>query len=127
MAGLFVSRNFERKKMASFKSTIAGKCPICEQGDIFERKGNILLLQVPKMHTSCQVCGYTFEKEPGYFLGAMYVSYGMTIIEMLVLFMATFWFVPLSLFFVIILGALVLFSFFNFRVARIVWINLFPY
>lgn len=113
--------------MASFQSTIAGKCPRCEKGDIFERKGNILFLQVPKMHESCNECGYRFEKEPGYFLGAMYVSYAMTVVEMLLIFVATFWFVPLSLFFVFILGGLVLLSFFNFRVARVIWINLFPY
>lgn len=79
------------------------------------------------MHESCPVCGYKFEKEPGYFLGAMYVSYGMTVIEMLALFFATYWIVPLGVFFVIIFGGLILTSFFNFRVARIFWINMFPY
>lgn len=113
--------------MATLRTALAGKCPKCEQGEIFERKGSILLLKVPKMHENCPVCGYKFEKEPGYFLGAMYVSYGMTIIEMLVIFFATYWFVPQAVFFSLILGALVLFSFFNFRVARILWINLFPY
>jgi uncharacterized protein (DUF983 family) len=113
--------------MATFSSTVAGKCPKCEKGAIFAQKGSILLLKVPKMNETCPVCGYKFEKEPGYFLGAMYVSYGMTIIEMLTVFIATFWFVPLSVFFAIVLGTLVLCSFFNFRMARIIWINLFPY
>ncbi len=113
--------------MASFQSTIKGKCPNCEKGDIFESNGNIFLLRVPRMHEKCSECGYRFEKEPGYFLGAMYVSYGLTILEMFVVFFATFWFVPLWLFFTLILTTLVIFSFFNFRWARIIWINLFPY
>ncbi|MDH4474667.1 MAG: DUF983 domain-containing protein [Fluviicola sp.] len=113
--------------MASFHSTITGKCPNCEKGDIFERNGNIFLLRVPKMHEKCTECGYRFEKEPGYFLGAMYVSYGLTILEMFVVFFATFWFVPLWLFFTLIFTTLVVFSLFNFRWARIIWINLFPY
>ena len=113
--------------MATVASALKGKCPKCEKGDIFREKGNILLLKVPKMNEHCEVCGYKFDKEPGYFLGAMYVSYGLTILEMLVLFLATFWYVPLAAFFAIILGALVLFSFFNFRLARVIWINLFPY
>lgn len=116
-----------KKAMATIRTALEGKCPKCEKGEIFERKGNIFLLQVPKMHDKCPVCGYRYEKEPGYFLGAMYVSYGMTIIEMLALFFATYWFVPLGVFFAIIFGALVLTSFFNFRVARVFWINLFPY
>jgi uncharacterized protein (DUF983 family) len=113
--------------MATIRTALAGKCPKCEKGDIFERKGNIFLLQIPKMHGQCPVCGYKFEKEPGYFLGAMYVSYGMTILEMLVIFFATYWFVPLAVFFTIVFVAMVAFSFFNFRVARIFWINMFPY
>jgi len=104
-----------------------GKCPNCEKGAIFEKKGNIFLLRIPKMHENCLECGYKFEKEPGYFLGAMYISYGFTVIEMLAVFFATYWFVSLSVFFVIILGTLVLLSLFNYRIARTIWIILFPY
>ena len=31
------------------------------------------------MHESCPVCGLRFEREEGYFLGAMYFSYGLSI------------------------------------------------
>ena len=27
------------------------------------------------MHETCPVCDHRFEREPGYFVGAMYVSY----------------------------------------------------
>jgi len=30
---------------------------------------------MPKMYEYCLVCGLKFEREPGYFLGAMYISY----------------------------------------------------
>jgi uncharacterized protein (DUF983 family) len=33
----------------------------------------------PKMHESCPVCGLKFEREPGYFLGAMYISYALAL------------------------------------------------
>lgn len=113
--------------MASFQSTLAGKCPKCEKGDIFASKGNIFLLKVPKMNEHCPVCNYTFDKEPGYFLGSMYVSYALTIIEMLIVFGAFFRFVPLPVFFLLIALTLFLFSLFNYRIARTIWINLFPY
>ena len=32
------------------------------------------------MHECCPVCGLKFEREPGYFLGAMYISYGLALI-----------------------------------------------
>ena len=32
------------------------------------------------MNRQCPVCDIAFEREPGYFLGAMYFSYGMAVI-----------------------------------------------
>jgi len=32
------------------------------------------------MHERCPVCALKFEREPGYFLGAMYISYGVALI-----------------------------------------------
>jgi len=31
------------------------------------------------MHEACPVCGLVFEREPGFFVGAMYVSYALAI------------------------------------------------
>jgi len=32
------------------------------------------------MNATCPVCGLRFEREEGYFLGAMYVSYGLALV-----------------------------------------------
>jgi hypothetical protein len=32
------------------------------------------------MHERCPVCDLKFEREQGYFLGAMYISYGMALV-----------------------------------------------
>jgi hypothetical protein len=37
------------------------------------------------MLDNCPVCGLRFEREQGYFLGAMYVSYGLSIPPVLLL------------------------------------------
>jgi hypothetical protein len=31
------------------------------------------------MHDYCPTCGLRFNREPGYFLGAMYISYGLAL------------------------------------------------
>lgn len=31
------------------------------------------------MHDKCPVCGQTFQPEPGFYFGAMYVSYGFSV------------------------------------------------
>lgn len=45
------------------------RCPRCGQGRVFS--GTL------RMNPRCPVCGIAFEREPGYFLGAMYFSYGL--------------------------------------------------
>jgi uncharacterized protein (DUF983 family) len=47
-------------------------CPRCREGRIFPRPVYRAPLTV---FDTCSVCGLKYEREPGYFLGAMYVSY----------------------------------------------------
>ena len=53
------------------------KCPKCRKGDMFP-KGNLFHpLRFHKMHERCDVCGQSFDPEPGFYFGAMFVSYGI--------------------------------------------------
>jgi len=57
-------------------------CPRCRQGPIFRRP----VYRSPlAMRDNCPVCGLRFEREQGYFLGAMYVSYVLSIPPVLLL------------------------------------------
>jgi uncharacterized protein (DUF983 family) len=58
------------------------RCPRCRTGSIFRYS---IFSGFPKMHDRCPVCDLRFEREPGYFLGAMYVSYalGLVIVALL--------------------------------------------
>src|SRR5690349_9496369 len=51
-------------------------CPRCRAGKIFLRS---FWRGFPKMNERCPVCGLKFEREQGYFLGAMYISYGLAL------------------------------------------------
>jgi hypothetical protein len=42
------------------------------------------------MFESCSVCHLRYEREPGYFLGAMYISYGLAL-PMIALIAALLW------------------------------------
>jgi hypothetical protein len=37
------------------------------------------------MHDYCPTCGLRFNREPGYFLGAMYISYGLALVVIVAL------------------------------------------
>ena len=45
---------------------LSNKCPKCLKGDIFRR--------FLTMNKSCPDCGHVFEREPGYFTGAMFLD-----------------------------------------------------
>ena len=57
---------------------LKAKCPRCREGDMFQ----FPLFNISKfsrMHKTCPHCGQKFEVEPGFFIGAMYVSYAMSV------------------------------------------------
>ena len=54
------------------------RCPRCGAAPLFHGPF--------AMHAHCAHCGLPFEREPGYFVGAMYVNYAITILVMLATF-----------------------------------------
>lgn len=46
------------------------RCPLCGQGKLF--RGWLT------MHPECPNCRVKFEREPGFFLGSIYINYGLT-------------------------------------------------
>src|SRR5215471_19264363 len=53
-----------------FRRAIRLRCPLCGQGRLF--RGWFA------MHKQCPHCGVLFEREPGFFLGSIYINYGLT-------------------------------------------------
>jgi len=60
--------------LAKSSAMLRQRCPRCLNGPIY--RGWI------DMHERCPVCELVFEREPGYFVGALYISYGMATIVM---------------------------------------------
>ncbi len=109
--------------MSVLRGIITEKCPKCGKGKVFHKKGNPLLFQMPRMNERCPVCNHKFEKEPGYFFGSMFVSYAVTVGEMLVLFLIAFQFVENFVAIIVLIALMaILLSTFNFRLSRMIWI-----
>jgi uncharacterized protein (DUF983 family) len=58
---------------------LQGKCPRCRKGNIFTYTLSDKLFQFNKMNEICPHCEVRLEPEPGFYQGAMYVGYGITI------------------------------------------------
>lgn len=56
---------------SAFTAALRQLCPRCREGPIFSHW--------LRMHSHCPRCGLRFEREPGYFLGAMYFSYPLSV------------------------------------------------
>src|SRR5258708_38371965 len=55
-----------------------GRCPHCREGFIFKYPFS-RLRKFSEMNSTCSTCEANFEPEPGFYFGAMYVSYAFTI------------------------------------------------
>ena len=64
--------------MNTLKNIITCKCPNCGVSYVFKDQNPYNLTKLAEMHKRCPNCDKSFEKEPGFYFGAMYVSYAMT-------------------------------------------------
>lgn len=103
-------------------------CPHCEKGKVFKEKNIFFNFGFPKMNEYCPHCQYKFEKEPGYFFGAMYVNYGLTVAQAIATYViAQFFFTETFDLRIIPIIAVVIISMasFNIRLSRLLWIYIF--
>jgi predicted RNA-binding Zn-ribbon protein involved in translation (DUF1610 family) len=118
------------EELAGFKklkSILTLKCPNCGKASVFYSP-KYKVLTVPVMHETCANCGYRFHKEPGHFDGAVIVSYGLAAIEGLIAYLIAKNFIfglssSNQYFFAI--SVVLLCAMWNYRLARVIWMNIF--
>jgi hypothetical protein len=103
------------------------KCPRCHQGDVFTEKNPFNLKKIFSLYSHCSECKLKYEKEPSFFYGAMYVSYGLTSGWFIMWYIIYSYFINLeTLFFVSLLVlSIIILSPLTIRWSRLIWLNLF--
>jgi hypothetical protein len=112
------------------------KCPRCHVGEMYEDPNPYNFGKLTRMHASCSHCGEDFKREPGFFFGAAYVSYALTVavwiavLVALITFDALGWisysfFEDTLLFFASGVITLVLLLPYLYRLSRSLWLNIF--
>lgn len=48
------------------------RCPACGGGELFQG--------LFRMASGCPACGLSYEREPGFYLGSIYINYGITVV-----------------------------------------------
>lgn len=107
-----------------------GKCPCCGQGTVFVSSNPFNLSTMAAMHVHCDNCQLEFSPETGFYSGATYMSYAITVAFSCFTFAVStmlFGFMKsLSLNYVMINSILlVLFSPLFFRFSRLSWLWIF--
>ncbi|MBK0402171.1 DUF983 domain-containing protein [Adhaeribacter sp. BT258] len=103
------------------------KCPRCREGNMFP-KGTLYTTSFADMHSNCANCGQTFEPEPGYYFGAMYVSFAFNVAVFLAAMVVLYQFledVSTTLMLGVLLVTIIGFLPVIFRLSRALWISIF--
>jgi len=117
----------KNSKVSLLTSILQAKCPRCREGNMFTNK-NLYSRQFSNMHKNCTCCGQTFEPEPGFYYGAMYVSFGLsTGIFLGVIVVLNFLVTEITMAMVLIAVVIIVLGLLPvmFRLSRAVWINIF--
>lgn len=102
---------------------LKGKCPRCRKGDLFQAPP-YNYKSFYKMNDSCKICNQTFHPEPGFYFGAMYVSYAFSVawvlsVSLILIITGTFNLVLVSV--IISVGIIILLPF-MFQYSRILYL-----
>jgi uncharacterized protein (DUF983 family) len=113
------------KKGSKLYSMLNFKCPKCQEGDLFET-GTFSFQKPFDMPENCPVCHQKYYPEPGFYYGAMFISYIITgwfclfFVGFLMLILHLSWQAAFAL---LILTLAILFVWI-FRFSRAIWISL---
>ena len=114
-------------KSSKLYSIFFNKCPKCHEGQFFQTNNPYDLKKFDKMNEKCSHCGENFTPEPGFYVGAMYVSYGISVAVTSLYFFGLVIYLKVSATIVlaILVLSIILLIPISFRLSRLIWINFF--
>jgi uncharacterized protein (DUF983 family) len=122
-------------KETKLYSILNYRCPRCHEGKLFINS-RAYSMKMAEMNKRCPACGENFSREPGFYYGAAYVSYGLAIALWVSLWVALSVFDSISLmefavfedttlFLSLGIGLSIVLIPVVYRLSRAIWINLF--
>ena len=117
-----------QKSESKFTAIMKGKCPKCYQGQMFKNKNPYNPKTILDMNEKCDNCGQEFTPEPGFYYGAMYVSYALGVAVFVAVIVAYLVLAPETspgIMFATVVGALLILAPVSFRLSRKLWLHIF--
>ncbi|RZK63849.1 MAG: DUF983 domain-containing protein [Pedobacter sp.] len=113
--------------ISKLQAVVQCKCPRCRKGPIFSGATYSFKGQVTNEY--CSYCNLRFEREPGFFYVAMFISYAMNVAEMIALSIAAYvlgvalTYENLWVYIMVIIGGVFLFAPINYRYSRVMLLH----
>lgn len=110
------------------KSILSFQCPRCRKGSLFQSGSLLRPGSLFKMHTQCPHCAQSFEPEPGFYFGAMFVSYAINTALFIAAWVALTILYPdytLSMLLGLLSGVVILGLPLTYRLSRSIWLAIF--
>lgn len=108
-------------------SIFTNTCPKCQTGRFFQTNNPYNLKKFDKLNDKCEYCKESFTREPGFYIGSMYVSYALSVGLMVAFFVGFVLILDLDMYYVLtglVISYVILIPV-MFRLARLIWINIF--
>ncbi|MFT5386093.1 MAG: hypothetical protein ACI8VT_003984 [Saprospiraceae bacterium] len=110
--------------MNIIKSILTHSCPQCRSSKLFKEPFNFK--NPLNIYERCSVCNQNFEPEPGFYFGALFISYGLStfllLVPALILVLGFDWNPNNAMLLVLAIAAISYFKLL--RVSRSIWIHI---
>ncbi len=105
------------RPLAIFSRSVRQRCPACGRGRVF--RGWLAV------RDECEECGLTFNRGPGFYLGAIYFNYGLTALLTVIMFFALYLGTDIPIDHLIwpLFGFCLIFPLLFHRIARSLWLG----
>ena len=88
---IFYSTSMSGKtKKSMLQAMVQCKCPVCTEGDMFKTKATNLS-KFNELKPACEVCGFRFMPEPGFYQLSLYFTYAVCVAFFVVFGFATYY------------------------------------
>lgn len=115
------------KTRTAFEGILTMRCPKCREGKMFP-EGTLYSTRFMKMNDRCACCGQSFMPEPGYYFGAMFVSYAINTAFFMAVWLGMYLLMDeITVLSMIVALLVVVFGLLpiTFRLSRVLWIYIF--
>ncbi|MGE0568630.1 MAG: DUF983 domain-containing protein [Bacteroidia bacterium] len=110
-----------------FHTAFTNSCPRCHKGKVFKNQNPYNLKNLFSLHEKCSHCGLDFVPEVGFYYGAMYVSYALSVAWFVMWWILQSWLFEIDtlLFVSLLVVTIILLSPLNLRLSRLMWLAMF--